>query len=253
MILEEKREYILNKLDTGKILLVKDLAKELNCTEASTRYIVNDLSKKKLLKRVHGGVAREERTVIELDQHIVKTKNIREKEYISEIALDLVDDNSTIIIDSGTTNLIFAHMLTDNKKLKNLNIITNSVKIASFLTDNSDYNIIILGGSIRKLTSTSTNYNMALETLKAHKLFLNVGAVSVKNGLTEPNIQEAISKRAILDIANEIILLADSSKINKVALSVVCLFNKINKLITDKNITKNFIKDANQSGVEVIS
>ena len=253
MILEEKREYILNKLNTEKILRVKDLAKELNCTDASIRYIVNNLSKNKLLKRVHGGVTREDKIVVELDQNIVKTKNIGEKNYITEVALNLVDDNSTIILDSGTTNLLFAQKIIDSKKFKNLNIITNSIKIANFLVNNSNYNVIILGGPIRKLTYTTTNYSENIKTLKANKLFLNIGAVSIKNGLTEPNIQESESKRVLLEIVDEIILLADSSKIDKVALSVVCDFNKIDKLVTDKKVSEDFIKDAKLLGVEVLN
>ena len=253
MIQEEKREYVLNQLSSNKILRIKDLANELNCTEATIRNIVNDLAKKKLVKRVHGGVLSEDKIVIELNQSIVKTKNIEDKNYIVNIAINFIDDNSTIILDSGTTNLLFSQKIIESKKFKNLNIITNSIKIANFLVNNSNYNVLILGGPIRKLTYTTTNYSETIKTLKANKLFLNVGAVSIKNGLTEPNIQESESKRVLLEIADEITLLADSSKIDKVALSVVCPFDKIDKFITDKKVKEDFIRDAQLLGVEVLN
>ena len=256
MILEEKKEYILNKLNSKNILKVRDLAKELGCTEASIRYIVNDLSKEKLLRRVHGGVIKNERTIIELPPNMVEARNIDEKNYIADIAIDYIDDNSTIILDAGTTNLFLAQRIKVRKDLHHLNIITNSIKIANFLVENNNTDVIILGGLIKKLTYTTVNYGESVDTiqaLKANKLFLNVGALSIKKGLTEPNIQEAESKRRLLEIASEIILLADSSKINKVALYVVCPFNKIDKFITDKKIKEDFIKDAKQVGVEVIN
>jgi len=250
MILEEKKEYILDKLSYGKILKVKDLSKELNCTEASIRYIVNDLAKKKLLRRVHGGVVREEKTIVDVPERIVRTRNIEEKEYIANLAVDFIQDNSTIILDSGTTNLVFAEKF---KGIKNLNIITNSIKIANLLIDYHNHNVIMLGGLIRPLTYTAVSYSAesGIKSLKANKLFLNIGAASLEKGLTDPNIQEAQAKKDIIEIADEIILLADSSKFDKVALSVVCPFNKVDKLITDKKVEKDFVRKAEKLGVKV--
>jgi len=240
----------LNKLNYGKISRVKDLSRELNCTEASIRYIVNDLAKKKLLRRVHGGVVREVKTIVDVPESIVRTRNIEEKEYIANLAIDFIQDNSTIILDSGTTNLIFAEKV---KGIKNLNVITNSIKIASLLVDYHNLSIIMLGGLIRPLTYTAVSYSAesGIKSLKANKLFLNIGAASLEKGLTDPNIQEAKAKKDIIEIADEVILLADSSKFDKVALSVVCPFDKVDKLITDKKVEKSFVKKAEKLGVEV--
>ena len=106
MIKEEKKEYILNKLTKNNILNIKELSKELNCTDASIRYIVNDLAKKKLLTRVHGGIVKNEETVVDISERILKTKKIKEKEEIADIALKYISDNSTIILSKASIGLV---------------------------------------------------------------------------------------------------------------------------------------------------
>ena len=251
MILEEKREYILNKLNKNKIITVKDLSKELNCTDASIRYIVNDLANKKLLKRVHGGVAKEEKTLADISANILKLKNLDEKKSIASIAVNYISDNSTIILDSGTTNIIFSQKINN---FSNLNILTNSIKIANILIEKSDLNIIIIGGVVRRLTNSIVHYGneSILKSFKANQLYLNIGALSIEEGLTDPSYQEAMIKRDMIEISSEIILLADSSKIGKVSLASVCPIEKIKKIITDKKINRTFIKKAEKLGIEVL-
>lgn len=253
MIKEEKKEYILNKLTKNNILNIKELSKELNCTDASIRYIVNDLAKKKLLTRVHGGIVKNEETVVDISERILKTKKIKEKEEIADIALKYISDNSTIILDSGTTNLMLAKKI---KNFKNLNIITNSIKIASILLEkhNENINIIIIGGIIRPLTNSIVNHDNSntIKNLKANQLYLNIGAISVKEGLTDPNYQEAIIKRNMLEIAHEAILLCDSSKIEKISIAHICPIERLDRIITDKNVDKKFIEQVEKLNVEII-
>ncbi len=250
MIQEEKKEYILNKLNKFKILKIKELSRDLDCTDAAIRYIVNDLAKNKLLRRVHGGVAKGEKTVADISVSLLKTKNIEEKKQIAEIALNFIEENSTIILDSGTTNCVFAEKING---FKNLNVITNSIKIANILYRKPDVNIIVLGGIIRRLTDSIVNYSneSPVKTLKANKLFLNVGAITINEGLTDPCYQEAMIKRDMIGIASEIIVLADSTKIGKVAISSICSFTRINKFITDTSVSKDFVNQVNELGIEI--
>ena len=252
MILEEKKEYILNKLNENKILRIDDLARDLGCTTASVRYIVNDLSEKKLLKRVHGGVAIDNRAVLDMPENIVKTRNIEMKEYIADIAVNLISDNSTIILDSGTTNVILANKI---RNFKNLNIITNSIKIAYLLMDRPNLNIIVIGGAVRTITHSIVNYGKEniLEYLQADKLFLNCGAVTIKEGVTDPNMQEAKIKRDIIERSKEVVLLADSSKFGKISLSLVCTLDKINKIITDNSINQEYLERIREMNTAVLN
>lgn len=252
MILEEKKEYILNKLGNSNIVKVSDLSKELHCTEASIRYIVNDLAKKNLLIRIHGGIKKEDKIIGDVSIKILEEQNVDKKEHIANIAIGFIKDNSTIILDSGTTNLIFARKI--KGLFKNLNIITNSIQIAGALIDDPAINLIILGGIIRPLTYSIVNYGneSSLKNLKADILFLNIGAVSLINGLTDPNLQEARVKRDMVEASNKVILLADSSKFGKTAISLVCSLNKLDKIITDTEISTKFINGFKKLNLDII-
>jgi len=250
MILEEKKEYILGMLDNKRILRTKELSKELNCTEASIRNIINDLAKKKLLNRVHGGVMKEEQTIIDLPESITRTLNIEKKEYIANIARNFIEDNSTIIFNAGSTNFIIANKLNN---IKNLNVITNSIKIANLLSQNTNINVIMLGGVVRAYSYATVNYSEEnnVKNFKANKLFLDIAAVSLENGLTEPSIQEARVEKDMIGIADEVIILADSTKFDKVALSIVAPLNVVNKIITDQEIDKQFVEKIKQMNIEI--
>jgi len=251
MILEEKKEYILNKLNKEKILRIEDLSRELNCTTASIRYIVNDLAKNNMLKRVYGGITKAENIVTDLSIKVLETKNSEKKEYIAEKALKEISGNSTIILDSGSTNMILAQKITG---FSNLNIITNSIDIANILIDRKDINIIIMGGIIRPITHSVVGFNKEnyIKSLNADKLFLNAGAFSLADGVTDPNFQEAIIKEDMISSAKEIILLADSTKCGKISIARICPMKKINKLITDREIDRDFVNAASKLGVELI-
>ncbi|MCL5071154.1 MAG: DeoR/GlpR transcriptional regulator, partial [Actinobacteria bacterium] len=91
-----------------------------------------------------------------------------------------------------------------------------------------------------------------VKSLNADKLFLNAGAFSLAEGITDPNFQEAMIKEDMIGAAKEIILLADSTKCGKISIARVCPIKKINKLITDDSIDRRFIEAANKLNVEVI-
>lgn len=251
MILEEKKEYILNKLSKEKIVRIEDLSRELKCTTASIRYIVNDLAKNNMLKRVYGGIAQAENIVTDLSIKVLETKNSGKKEYIADKALGEISSDSTIILDSGSTNMILAQKITG---FHDLNIITNSIDIANILVDRKDINIIILGGIIRPITHSVVSFNKEnyVKPLNADKLFLNAGAFSIDEGVTDPNFQEAMIKEDMIAAAKEIILLADSTKCGKISIARVCSIKKIDKLITDKDINRDFVNAASKLNVEVI-
>lgn len=88
--------------------------------------------------------------------------------------------------------------------------------------------------------------------MKADFLFLNIGAVSLTNGLTDPNLQEARIKRDMIEASNKVILLVDSSKFGKTAVSLVCNLKKLDKIITDNGISTEFVNSFKKLNLDVI-
>ena len=142
-----------------------------------------------------------------------------------------MDDNDTLIIDSGSTTLHFAHAL---KSKHNLTIITNDIYIASLLKS-SGHHIIVTGGSLHPdnyvLNGALTLTN--LSSFNPLKLFLATPAIDAHKGVTHYNDTLAATKRQMVDQAKAVYVLADSSKFDKVSLYSVCNSQHSTTLITD--------------------
>ena len=91
-----------------------------------------------------------------------------------------------------------------------------------------------------------------LKNFRVDKAFIGANGISIQNGITTTNFAEAQAKKAMISIANNVIIVADSSKFNKVCLSVICSIKEVTTIITNSNLDEEIIKDYENVGVEVI-
>jgi len=117
----------------------------------------------------------------------------------------------------------------------------------------SDIEVILIGGSLLKQTSTLVG-PLADDTLRkmtADKLFMGVDGIDFRSGLTTPDIQEANTSRAMMEISGETIVVADSSKFGRRSLGVICQVKDIQRIITTKKLSDSEIKILKKDKVEV--
>lgn len=246
----KRHKYILEQLKINGYVKVQDLSSKLNVSEVTIRKDLKYLESKKMLYRNHGSASN--LSSIISDRHIdIKEKiHTEEKIRIAKEAHGLLEPNDKIIIASGTTLLAFANEI---RATENITVMTSSVKVSLALCYNPNIEIIQLGGIIRK-NSVSVIGHYAehiLEGLSCNKLFLGVDGLDLDYGLTTSDMNEARINQQMIDAAQKIIVLTDSSKFGKRGFCKICDFNKIHHIITDRNAPAHTIDMLREREIEV--
>ncbi|WP_244640157.1 DeoR/GlpR family DNA-binding transcription regulator [Devosia pacifica] len=181
-------------------------------------------------------------------QHV---DNMERKRKIGQVAASLVGNNETLIIDSGSTTTQFAENLRTRQEL---NIITNGLNIALILGAMPTNTVHMPAGQF-KAPTLSLSGEKSVEFfvgIYAEKLFLATAGVSFDVGLTYPSIGDIYVKRAMVKAASHVYLLADSTKIGRVAFSALGGVEMVHTLITDDGISAENRAEFERRGVEVI-
>ena len=128
------------------------------------------------------------------------------------------------------------------------------MNIVNMLVNYPNINVIIPGGYLRQ-NSMSLVGPLAEKNLRSFhvdKLFLGVDGFDTRSGIYTPNMEEAYLNEIMIDIANQVIVLADSSKFNKKSLAFICAPNKIHTVITDAGIQADDKKRLEDLDIKVI-
>ncbi|MCT1926031.1 DeoR/GlpR family DNA-binding transcription regulator [Staphylococcus pasteuri] len=234
MLPAEREQKIIAYLTKYKTATVHTLATEFNVHDATIRRDLVKLEQYNQIRRTHGGVVlNNENVYSELNFDDRQTSYYYEKLGIGYKAAEFVDDGDTLIIDSGSTTLLFAKAILQKQ---NLTIITNDIHIASILRS-SNHKVIVTGGTLyhnnyvlNGLITTQT-----LQSFNSMKAFLATPAMDALKGVTHYSEEFVDAKRQMVYQSKEVYMLTDSSKLNKVAFYQVCPTNKITTLITDNH------------------
>ena len=194
------------------------------------------------IQKVHGGAVLP-RTAAEGPFAHRMRHNVAAKRKIAGLARQLVEPGQTLLVDTGSTTLVFAEELVT---LDDLTVITNSAEIARVLSDgNSTHQVFLLGGAYHG-DNRQTCGAMALEQLACFYgdvAFLTVGGLDPTAGASDFNSQEAEMARAMTRRAGNTILLADHSKFGCSAPFAVCGLDMISHLVCN-NAPEADLKDA---------
>ncbi|MCW3118715.1 MAG: DeoR/GlpR transcriptional regulator [Chitinophagaceae bacterium] len=246
-----RRNHIIQSIREKGEIFIHELSEEFKVSEVTIRKDLEQLEKKNLLVRARGGAMNIDRNV-GFDRILSdKVKlNLRQKTEIGKRAAQMIREGDTIIIDSGTTT---AELVRNLPELQSLNVVTNAMNIVNLLA-NVKATIIIPGGYLRQ-NSMSLVGPMAeknLLNLSVDKAFIGADGFDTQVGVYTPNIDEAHLNEIMINIAREVIVLADSTKFNKRSLSLFCPLSKIDKVITDAAISDADRKHLQDADIELI-
>ncbi|WP_017257720.1 DeoR/GlpR family DNA-binding transcription regulator [Pedobacter arcticus] len=246
----ERHQLILNKLVKEDFVSVLGLCKELDVSPVTIRKDLKLLEEKNLLFKTHGGATLQNPYTI--DRPVNEKEAIRssEKLRIGETAAKLVNDNDSLIIGSGTTVLALARSL--QTKL-NLTVITAALNVAIELNRHPNIEILQLGGTMRKSSSSVTGSyaEQILRDFYCNKLFLGVDGIDLEHGLTTTNSTEAQLNREMIKVSQKTIVLVDSSKFGKRGFGKICAIDEIDHIITDSGILPSTLAALEGMGVKV--
>ncbi|WP_425805228.1 DeoR/GlpR family DNA-binding transcription regulator [Desulfitobacterium sp. Sab5] len=243
MFAEERRNEILNLIESGKPVKVGDLSQRFGVSESTIRRDLQELENGGVIQRTHGG-AISVQSSFELSYQEKEVRNFDEKQKIARAAAELVKDGESVFLDSGTTTLQIALAL----RGKAITIATNSMDVAQVFSDDSSVEVIVLGGSLRKSIRSLVGYltNEMLGRLHFDKVFLAANAVDPELGVTTPNLIEAETKSHMVRAGKEVILVMDHSKIWEKSMCKICSLDEINLLLTDDGLEESEVKGLSQ-------
>lgn len=237
MLPHERREKILDLITEDGHATVLQLSKIFKVTEVTIRQDLEKLEKEGFIEREHGGAYLKNIGLNVKNIVLQNQDHLPEKAAIARKALEYINDGDTIILDSGSTTTEIAKLITN---FKNLTVITNSLNIALILGEIPEINLVVTGGEFKAPTLSLTGQKAAdfFNGLNVDKLFLATAGITLKSGLTYPSISDIVVKRAMIDSANEVYLVADSSKVGKSSFASLGALSLIDFLITDPNISE---------------
>jgi DeoR family transcriptional regulator of aga operon len=242
-------------LEQRGFVRVRDLADRFHISTVTARNDLQALEERHLAFRVHGGAMPFDRARGERPFEEVAGRQAGEKAAIGATAAALVSNGETIVVDVGTTAASFAQALVDRADLTELNVITNGLKIALLLEDaHPRFTIVVTGGTLRpKQHSLVEPLATALfESLRVDTVFLGCNGISVDGGVTNINLPEAIVKRAMIDAAARVVVLADGTKIGVRTLAPVCTVDEVDVLVTDRHASEGDLDAIRARGVDVV-
>lgn len=229
---------------------VVHLSKLFGVTEETIRRDLEKLELEGQLKRIHGGAVPLNDGSMELPIVVRTAQNIESKRLIGKKAADFVLDGDIIALDSSTTCLELAKNL-DNQSI---HVVTNGLQVVMELGKRSNMRVLCTGGFFNEDHHAFFG-QVAERSLEGHhidKLFISCKGYDPNWGMSESHEQQALLKRKMLSVADEVNLLIDSSKMNVKALINTAPSDRIARIITDKGVSITDIKLIEKRGIEVV-
>lgn len=237
----ERHDYILERLEKEKKILVAVLAKDLGVTPETIRRDLDQLEKEKKLQRVYGGAVKFQQTKSE--PHFAKKMNLHaeEKREIGRKAAEFIHDGDTVMIDVGTTTIHLARSIAD---VKGVTVVTNSLAVADELNQRLenklfDGKVIVLGGLTnpeqRSIVGTLTC--RMLEAFRFDKVFLSCGGLTI-NEISDYDFEECLVSTAMAERGNQVFLLADASKIDQQSFYKICPLTAVDYVISNEEMPR---------------
>ncbi|GLC87619.1 DeoR/GlpR family DNA-binding transcription regulator [Lysinibacillus piscis] len=234
MLTMERQQQILQFVRRNKVVKLVTLTQQFNVSMETIRRDVQQLVQNNKLEKVYGGVKYIEPVEGFIDQRF--HEQLDEKIAIAKKCASFVQNGDCIFIDSGTTTYQMTPFLKDKEKLT---VVTNSLPIAFDLIG-SPIEVIIIGGKVRhsEKSVTSNEFLFRFEHLNITKAFICASGVSVNKGISDFSLEEAITRRQIIDIAETVFVAADSSKFLKDVAIQVCPIHDIDVIVTDDALSE---------------
>ena len=229
----ERQKRIMELLASEGAVSVSRLSVDLSVTEETVRRDLEKLEKQGSLKRTHGGaVPADENNTYEASLEKRKTTNIEAKQKIAKLAAKEVKEGDTIFLDASTTTFFMAKEL---KTMRNITVITNSLRVIVEL-DNVEYiKVISVGGVLSNNQSFvgTLAENSIAKNYVASKIFFSSKGITADVGILESNAQECGIKQKMLKNSKYRYFLCDNSKIGGVGFVKLAQLDEIDCLITD--------------------
>ncbi|MBE6696058.1 MAG: DeoR/GlpR transcriptional regulator [Ruminococcaceae bacterium] len=247
---EQRRNEIVEMIAQNGSVRISDICKSYGVSEVTVRSDLEYLESQGQLSRVHGGAVGTGKLYVNMDLSERYLTNATMKKELAETAASFIEDNDTIMMNSGTTLTYILHAAQGKK---NVRIVTNSIQNALEISTLSGFSVVLLGGDIdAKYQFTYGNDTLnQLDKYHANKCILSVDGIHIKDGLSLYYPNESGVVRKMISASEKIIVAADSTKIGKRTFSRVANISDMNVFVTNRTEINEDIKKMRAMGIEV--
>lgn len=250
MLAIERQKRILELLTEGGSLRTTETAQILGVTDETIRRDFEVLEKRGEVIRTHGGASKVEK--IREDLPFSKRQAIHrvEKRAIARVAAARIQPNENVFLDASSTILTMCEFLPDFP----LTILTNAFNVITALSERPNFDLICTGGlyDAKSRSFIGTMSEKSLQRYNIHRMFLSGNGIHPERGVSESNSRQAAFKERVIAGAEDVVFLADHSKLGQKAPFFFASVTELSCVVTDKNADSEFIEELRVMGVEVL-
>ena len=250
MSIDQRQREIVEFVREHKTAKVATLSKQFKVSAETIRKDLVELDEMGLLVRVHGG-ARLKLADRESAYSIRESSHLEDKEAIAHLALQLIEDDSTVYLDYGTTTRAIAEALVSSGR--RLTIVTNALPVADLVATSDTLECMVLGGLLRRNGGAlygPTGEN-ALESLNFDIGFFGCGGIDADAEITNHFPLEVALSRKAMSRCGRVIIVADSSKLDSIAVHRLARFAEVDVLLTSEKPSTDVLTALEESGVRL--
>ena len=250
MLAVERRRVIAEALRSRGVVSVVEMAEQLGTTEITVRRDLRAMAKDGLVMRARGGAILPAPIGHEPSYSEKARQAAAEKASIARLAVQMIRPGDSILLGPGTTTQALAKLLVD---FPELTVVTNSLLVAQALMGSSRVEVILTGGTLRRsihaLVGPSTEESV--RALRASVAFISGNGFTAERGLSTPSPLVAATDRAFATAAQQVVVLADHTKIGQETMCQTVPVARVQILITDGGSDPAEIAAIREAGVDV--
>jgi DeoR/GlpR family transcriptional regulator of sugar metabolism len=253
MFKKERLQIIMQHLEESGHVSVNELSDQFQVSVMTVRRDLQELENTGWIERTHGGAVLSIRQKYRIDPPTFGRISTlaEEKQLIAKAASNLVGPGEMIFLGSGTSTLYVARELINRE---DITIVTNSLLILHELAMNGKMTVIAVGGFLRRKELSLIGHfaDTVLRDLHVNKVIMGMQGIHPKYGLTCDHPQELETDRTIMGISDNVIVVADHTKIGHVATSKTAPVTSVRTIITVEGAPLDLLEDIKAQGVEVM-
>lgn len=233
---------------------VATLSSILSVSEATIRRDLEKLEEEGFLTKTHGGAVISDEAVQEVQLNYEEDPYLEEKRQIGMISAQMINNNDAIFLGAGITCLQIAKNIKDKK---DLTVVTNNVNIVLELSNCSNINLLLAGGSVRHLGTSLSLVGQftkrTLETVFVNKAFFTVNGISLEFGYTISSAEQAEVYNILMKNADEVLVVADYTKFDKRSFTQIGPINMVKKIITNAQVSLEYKKYFFENNIQLFT
>jgi len=246
---EIRRKRLLELVRSKRFASLPELIEELQVSASTVRRDLNHLEKEGVIRRFHGGVLYSGKSPKLPHFDLRQPVQWPAKRAIARRAVELIEDGDTILLDGGSTTYEVARLLVGRP----LHIVTNSLPVANLFASDPNSDLVMVGGSICPRTGVAQgpDADRMLGSLRVRKTIFSVAGIT-EEGFFNNNVLLAGTERTMMRVADEVIVVADSTKFGRRSLTHLCGLDGADWLVVDEGISPHWREIVEATGVKLL-